>query len=146
MHMLAQAATSGWSIPGWASVIGILLVVVATVAAAVAVARVSYNEARIKGLLGDIADRDGRMKIMKDDLTDLKTKYEAVKIELESEKDKVAVLQTLVTGKEQLDHMQQTIDQISSQLLDDHREIKAKQVAILRKLGALERKLEEDAA
>ena len=105
-----------------------------------------YNEARIKGLLGDIADRDGRRKIMKDDLTDLKTKYESVKIELESEKDKVAVLQNLVTGKEQLDHMQQTIDQISSQLLDDHREIKAKQVAILRKLGALERKLEEDAA
>lgn len=136
------------NIPGWVSFIGALLVLVATLAAVVAVARVSYNETRIKGLLGDVEDRDRRLDIVRSDLADTNAKLEKVVLELRAEKSKVRVLEGLVTGKEQLDHLQASLDGYSRQVHEEHaefreshKEMRSNQATIIASLKRIEGKL-----
>jgi chromosome segregation ATPase len=85
------------------TLIGGIVVVASALGTAVAVARASFAKTQIEALRGDRDDLRTRVDILESE----KTRLEA---SLKTESDKVRVLEKVVTGKEQLDHLQSTID------------------------------------
>jgi len=86
-----------------ATVVGVVFSLFVLGAASVAVVRASYVKAQLEGLRGDRDDLQTRVKLLEDDNVRVS---EALKVE----KDKVAVLERVVTGKEQLDSIQNTLE------------------------------------
>lgn len=73
------------------------------VSAAVVVARAQFVKAQLEALRGDRDDLMKRVELLEQDNLRLSDAFEA-------SQEKVRVLQALVTGKEQLDHIQETLD------------------------------------
>lgn len=82
-----------------ATLFGLIVIV----AAAVAVARANFAKAQIEALRGDRDDLIARVQM-------LEAENLRVSDALKSEQQARKVLERVVTGKEQLDHMQTTID------------------------------------
>lgn len=85
------------------TIIGGLIAIGLALGTAVAVARASFAKTQIEALRGDRDDLRARVDILESEKNRLETS-------LKTESDKVRVLERVVTGKEQLDHIQSTID------------------------------------
>jgi len=91
------------SVNALVAIIGGLLALIVAVAAAVAMARASFAKAQIEALRGDRDDLTARVQMLESE--NLRVS-QALQVEQQARK----VLERVVTGKEQLDHLQATLD------------------------------------
>lgn len=91
------------------AILGGLITLVVVVASVTAYYKVSASQAQIKELRGDRDDQAQRIDRLKDELADERVEREKVTAENVSLKEKVAVLEKVVTGRDQLDSMQKQL-------------------------------------
>lgn len=102
--------------------------IIILVAAAVAVARTGFAKAQIEALRGDRDDLLTRVQM-------LETENLRVGDALKNERDARKVLERVVTGKEQLDHIQSTIDTFIDSTVTWRKEQRAIGLNVLGLLG-----------
>lgn len=89
---------------GWITVLGGLFALIIVVASSLAIARASFAKSQIEFLRGANEDLQKRVTYLEGE----NTRREA---ELITEKDKVGVLESVVTGREQLEEIKNMITQ-----------------------------------
>lgn len=109
-----------------------------TLAAAVfAVFRASLAKAQIEALRGDRDDLQKRVDRLEDENTDLEESNKIRDATINEQINKIHTLEKVVTGREQLNHLQKQLDAHDKRIDERHAGLSSKMDDVMKAVGAL---------
>lgn len=92
------------------TIVGIAIGVIGGAAAGVAFFKVNLAKSQIEALRGDRDDLEARVDRLTDTISEYKSTKLAQDVLIQQQNEKIKTLEKVVTGKEQLDHLQRQLD------------------------------------
>ena len=127
------------------SALNIVLIIcglIVALGAAVAFFRVNLAKSQIEALRGDRDDLDKRVKRQDEEIDSLKKRGSSQDSVIRAQNEKIKVLERVVTGKEQLDHLQRQLDAHDKRIDERHKSISENFTEVLHSLNSTKEALE----
>lgn len=108
-------------VSGWVGILGLIFTIIVVLTAALALARANAANSTVTALRGDRDDLITRLSLANDKIVTQAGIMELMRLDLQKSNEKIAIIERLASGKEQLDHLQVQLDTHDKRVDEHHR-------------------------